>query len=72
VSAVGFEGVAGIVFSPEDGGTMFLRNDGIYLQVYTASEYGRQKLHLYRRENLKSNIVIVIYFSPEDGGSVLP
>jgi hypothetical protein len=25
-----------IIFSPEDAGSMFLRNDGIYLQVRTA------------------------------------
>jgi hypothetical protein len=55
------------VFSPEDGGIMFLRNGGIRIQVRTASQPRRLTLtsSLYFREisytRLRSSPVIFAY-----------
>jgi hypothetical protein len=40
----------------EDGGSMFLRNVGVYLQDHTALQPRRLIRHLHRRENLRSHI----------------
>jgi hypothetical protein len=60
-----------MVTSPEDGGSIFLRNVGIYLQVYTALQLKRPTskpvrlhgatnhiLNCHRRENLKSHTLV--------------
>jgi hypothetical protein len=44
--------------SPEDGDSMFLRNNGMKLKVHTALNPEDQYGHLHRGENLKSLTLI--------------
>jgi hypothetical protein len=40
--------------SPEDGGSIFFRNIGIYIQVHMALPARRQHRHFHHRQNLRS------------------
>jgi hypothetical protein len=47
-------------FSPEERSGMFLRNVGMYLQVYTSLQHRRPTWHLHRREYFKFHTEFLI------------
>jgi hypothetical protein len=45
------------IFNPEEGDSMFLRNVGIYLPVYTVSQRRKQHRHSYHCEKLSFSVL---------------
>jgi hypothetical protein len=51
---------------PEDGGSMFLRNFGVHVQLYTALGPRRSYAHYHYRENFRCHrdkMLLLINFS---------
>jgi hypothetical protein len=49
------------VFSPKDGGSMFLKNFGMYIQVHTALQPSDQHWHFHGRANVKFRLSLDMF-----------